>query len=223
MRRLGVILVLLLVAVLANIINAWSCALLVAVHEDDPDSPAIAVQSVGNPPEAYFYEMRRAGAFRRVEWEAMEWGALSGGGEVDDPPVVEDARGLPMLSLSCRIHTMSDTADCYAVEVEGGIGIANIHDPATIAPGPGMLPQNPDFYSALVLPCRPMWPGFVINTLIYAAVLWLLLRGLPAVRRAVRAFNGRCTNCGYDLRGTPGTACPECGWGRAAWRSASRA
>ena len=184
---------------------AWGCALGVAVHKDDPDGPAIAVEALGDPARTHFYDMRRAGAARRVSWDADD------GDDDDASPVVDDSRGWPMLSLACRIHTMSDTADCYAVNVEGGIGIANIRDPATITPARGVLPREPDFYYAIVLPCRPIWSGVIINTLIYAAVLWLLLRGLPAVRRAARAFNGRCIHCGYDLRGCGGAVCPECG------------
>jgi hypothetical protein len=45
--------------------------------------------------------------------------------------------------------------------------------------------------------------------------LWLALtaRGLWTARRlARRRRSGLCTDCGYDLRGTPGAArCPECG------------
>jgi hypothetical protein len=38
----------------------------------------------------------------------------------------------------------------------------------------------------------------------------LLLRGLSSRRRRQLAAAGRCTTCGYDLRGTP-ARCPECG------------
>jgi len=49
-----------------------------------------------------------------------------------------------------------------------------------------------------------------------AAYLALPLSILPAMwfvnrlRRRSRAGAGRCANCGYDLRGSPGR-CPECG------------
>jgi len=64
------------------------------------------------------------------------------------------------------------------------------------------------------LPIRPIWPGFLINTLFYTIVLWLLIPGPFALRRLIRIKRGRCRKCGYDLRGTPGSGCPECGWNR---------
>ncbi|MCZ6655485.1 MAG: hypothetical protein O7D91_20955, partial [Planctomycetota bacterium] len=32
-------------------------------------------------------------------------------------------------------------------------------------------------YRAKVIPLRPLWPGFAINTIFYAAILWLLVCG----------------------------------------------
>ena len=62
-----------------------------------------------------------------------------------------------------------------------------------------------------VLPLRPILPGFAINTLFYAAVLWTLTLGPFAARRIIRRKRGRCAKCGYDLRAAEHDACPECG------------
>ena len=61
------------------------------------------------------------------------------------------------------------------------------------------------------LPLRPVWPGFVLNSLLYAASLWLLISGPFTLRRMIRRKRGLCPKCAYDLRGTDHAACPECG------------
>ncbi|HMN40086.1 MAG TPA: hypothetical protein PKE29_04520 [Phycisphaerales bacterium] len=65
---------------------------------------------------------------------------------------------------------------------------------------------------------RPLWPGFALNTIFYAAVAWGLWRGgwqIPlAIRRRRRRAKGLCIRCGYDRSGLPASPpspCPECG------------
>ncbi len=64
---------------------------------------------------------------------------------------------------------------------------------------------------ARVLPLRPIRPGFAVNTLFYAALLWLVIPGPFALRRLIRRRRGLCPACGYDLRHGEHEACPECG------------
>ena len=61
------------------------------------------------------------------------------------------------------------------------------------------------------LPLIPVWPGFAVNTLLYAAALWLLCAIPLHVRRRVRMKRGRCPACGYELRGSASDVCSECG------------
>ena len=63
------------------------------------------------------------------------------------------------------------------------------------------------------LPLAPIWPGFAINTIFYATILWLPFAPFQ-LRRYVRVKRGCCINCGYDLRGDFSAGCPECGWRR---------
>ena len=64
----------------------------------------------------------------------------------------------------------------------------------------------------MLLPIRPLLPGFAINTIFYAAVLWVLFAAPGAIRRWRRIKRGQCASCGYSLRGTPHIEkCPECG------------
>ena len=71
------------------------------------------------------------------------------------------------------------------------------------------------FAKSRTLPLALIWPGFLIDTLFYAA-LWLgLIVGFGATKRALRTRRGLCPKCKYDLRGDLDAGCPECGWNRA--------
>ncbi len=56
-------------------------------------------------------------------------------------------------------------------------------------------------YSSL----RPIWPGLAVNTLFYAALLWLPF----AVRQWIRMWRGLCPRCGYPMGESD--LCTECG------------
>ena len=60
-----------------------------------------------------------------------------------------------------------------------------------------------------LLPLQPLWPGFAINTLLYAALAWLALFAPFALRRAIRRRHNQCERCGYP-RGAS-DVCSECG------------
>lgn len=59
------------------------------------------------------------------------------------------------------------------------------------------------------LPLWPLWPGFVLNTVVYGAAVWCVMFAPGFVRRASRRKRGRCAGCGYELAGL--VKCPECG------------
>ena len=62
----------------------------------------------------------------------------------------------------------------------------------------------------IVVPVRPMLPGFLVNTALYSASLALVTLVPAHVRRASRRRRRRCVKCGYELAAT-GAKCPECG------------
>jgi hypothetical protein len=79
---------------------------------------------------------------------------------------------------------------------------------ATSSPGVTYHQQVPPN----LIPAQPIWPGFAINTIFYAAVLWLPFAELGTFRRRRRMKRGLCVRCGYSLRGNSGgCTCPECG------------
>lgn len=62
------------------------------------------------------------------------------------------------------------------------------------------------------LPLRPIWPGFAINTIFYAAFLWLLFAASGYVRRRFirgRIKRGLCPACAYPVGSSE--VCTECG------------
>ena len=61
----------------------------------------------------------------------------------------------------------------------------------------------------VVLPLRPIWPGFAVNTLFYAAALWLPTGGPFRLRRLVRTKRGLCPACAYPMGDSE--VCSECG------------
>jgi hypothetical protein len=76
-----------------------------------------------------------------------------------------------------------------------------------------------------MLPLRPLWPGFLIDVVLYASIWLATIFGVTSARRLIRIRRGTCPRCGYDLRGQrmdhgqnvrAATGCPECGWNRIA-------
>lgn len=59
------------------------------------------------------------------------------------------------------------------------------------------------------LPIKPLWPGFLANSLFYASIPWLLMFGVSTLKRRRRARRGLCVQCAYPIAGL--NLCPECG------------
>jgi hypothetical protein len=54
-----------------------------------------------------------------------------------------------------------------------------------------------------------LFPGFAINTIFHAAILWLLFFAPGAVLRTIRRKRGLCQACAYPVGRSP--VCTECG------------
>ena len=76
------------------------------------------------------------------------------------------------------------------------------------------VPIGRSSYYGLSLPIAPLWFGFALNTICFAALAWGVWRGPSVIRRHRRRRAGWCVGCGYDLKGlAAGAVCPECGRG----------
>lgn len=106
--------------------------------------------------------------------------------------------------------------DYEATHVYGGNGFTIAETPGASVRG-GIVFRSTatsPFVEPFALPLLPLWPGFAINTIFYALLLFLAWRTPGLIRRAVRRRRGRCVRCGYDRSGLDaGEACPECGTG----------
>lgn len=59
------------------------------------------------------------------------------------------------------------------------------------------------------LPIKPIFPGFLINTIFWAAIPYAVLIACRALRARRRAKRGLCIRCGYSIGDF--ARCPECG------------
>ena len=60
-----------------------------------------------------------------------------------------------------------------------------------------------------VLPLRPLWRGFVGNTVFWAFTLWLAVMIPRWLRGLIWLLRSRCAHCGYPVGTSP--VCTECG------------
>ena len=57
-----------------------------------------------------------------------------------------------------------------------------------------------------------VWIGFLVSVVTYGVTCVVVgFLALPRRRRLRWYIDGRCSSCGYDVRGLEGPKCPECG------------
>jgi hypothetical protein len=111
----------------------------------------------------------------------------------------ETQAGLPMRSMRCWHENLGGVPSSRSMATIG---------PVTIRRGFIIGSPTPP-QRARALPFEPMWLGFIINTLIYAALIGFLFFGSIRLRRWRRLRRGLCPRCTYPIGVSP--VCTECG------------
>lgn len=63
-----------------------------------------------------------------------------------------------------------------------------------------------------VVPFRPLWPGLLVNSLVFASAAWLCVGVISRTTKLWRDQKYRCPRCGFDRRGSETRICAECGF-----------
>ncbi len=219
-RRLLILAVFLLAGAVVNVAVAWGCArwsdwlemtLLLtwgASPETSLDGPFPGAWRLKDLPKSWpdkptYGVTTRSGWFRLVGQIAC---SDNGGGVA----LHERAFGLPTKSLA--YYELASSRRCWPwLRTRGAL--ANELRYAIGRPGGSFTSIRLSSSRRYPLPLRPIWLSFAINTLFYAAVLWLLIGGPFALRRFIRVRCGRCPKCGYPVGDS--AVCSECGMARA--------
>ncbi len=237
-RWITKIVVFLLLGAIINVAVAWACAAFVPVVETTSLQINAAPESADEV--FYTWEIRRAEGFghTQVAFNTFFWRPPSPW-TAKQPELVNrtDARLHGIRPPKSRWWGLNETfvhvvagwpirslvSHCYERDARWSLRRSPLLTRRQVAEI-GLLGHPPKWmeaiviedqvvggpFSARVLPLRPIWPGFMINTIFFATILWLPFAP-SGLRRTIRRKRGACIKCGYDLRGTAQMICSECG------------
>lgn len=125
--------------------------------------------------------------------------------------IVLDSRGWPLPSLASQIHPhIFKPSITQGWPLPAARGWFELRDVDSRIPddiyGTSLATW---FFPDLAIPFGPIWPGFAVNTIFYATLLWLLTCLAIAVRRFLRLRRGLCPKCAYPMGQS--AVCSECG------------
>lgn len=196
-RWIARIVVFLLLGVVVNVAVAWGCVLwssdLQSIDSSELYWPIRPPVGYVRPTESNYDGHKRFGATKLGAWVLTDSGH-SGRLELL-------LAGWPERSLYSERH--------YMKEIAGIPALTRFDEPADFWEGIAIPSWMAKFRIFDCFPTRALWPGFAINTLFYAAILWLVFGAPLALRRWRRVRKGLCPKCAYPMGESD--VCTECG------------
>ena len=215
-RRLFTLALFLLLGAVVNLAVAWGCMIVwprshsmnVSYWDDElRPTPAMPILESLLPFEEYARRDHTIVISDQSRFGWIVYGATSVAGFDPADQILSvnviDA-GLPLKSFRCSYRTTNPLG--HPSPPREGFS-------HTLMIPSWMRPPQSRLFVWYGFPFLPIWPGFAVNTVFYAVILWLPIRGPFALRRLIRRKRGLCVTCGYDLRHAEHDACPECGAG----------
>jgi len=221
----------LLMGIITTIAIAWSLTLWHPIPtidgdnwktEYDPDS------DTSRQDRYSFIEARDLGSLRRLSspdpkgnWffakrPTQPWSILEQKPTNPNQLIIEDIRGWPLLALR---STFTGKTKKPGIQLEStSWKIVTLKHGLRIKPHHKQLDDFNPYDASLALPLQPIFPNFIIDTLIWG-IFWFIITYplsfiifIPVMlRRYRRIRRNLCINCAYDLRGLSHQRCPECG------------
>ena len=215
-RRITYLVFFILLGAIINVAVAWGCVYFPQKHKIRSERTVTTEER-----QFLFDRLIRGESCRTPSWVTQKWdiNKVKWGDFEDEGTVwVYTSTGykeeLLMTSISYEYETSSSTF--FGGSSSISVGGSDRLDGFYISAGYPILAMStfvcdiPDkdnrFY-----PYDPIWPGFAINTLIYAVIVGILWSIPFTMRRIIRRKRGACLKCGYDLRHADHKVCPECG------------
>ncbi len=201
-RRIVIIAIFLLAGAVVNVAVAWGCAFWSPVQASPSSTLALELIEGGT-----IVDPLCSGFGLRIDFvftEGIEY-------NVD----LRVTSGWPLLAMnrpSWKRYGIG--APRYPLRrAYGGVGTLDVFERALVT---AVIRARQQVTSTprRVFATAPIWPGFAINTLFYATVLWLLIAGLFMFRHVNRIRRGLCPACAYPARPYPvgeSLVCSECG------------
>lgn len=193
MKRATVrIVFLLILGAVINVAVAWGCVVTV------PIALRPAQVTIKEISADYFQVQCIQRAFGRTR---ETWGeryalpvVIDTGSPFGQRPLVSswERTGWPMRALHCstsayELTYTTDVGEVLTAGSEGAIDQGIKLSPERFVVSGSDLPVS----TWRALPLGPIWPGFAVNTIIYAVLMWLFFAGVSQVRRYIRHKRGQ--------------------------------